>query len=56
MFIKVKCCNCGRIIFISSYEENRRKATRAKRNIKDKVCCEVMGGECEKNKIERKIK
>lgn len=48
MLIKVKCCDCGEILFLYSYEENRKKATRAKRIITDRAWCGAMDLECSK--------
>ena len=48
MFIKVKYCKCGEMLYLYSKEENRRKATKVKNNIIDKACCSDINSECNK--------
>lgn len=43
MIIKVKCYKCGGLLIIGSREENRRKATKTKKTISNKTCCEMFG-------------
>jgi len=54
MLLKIKCCKCGEMLFIYVYEENKRKATKIKKEFNDKVCCGSIGLKC--NQAVNKIK
>jgi len=46
MVIKVRCCKCNKLLWLRVREENRRKATNAKKFAIGKIQCKTIGSHC----------